>query len=418
MRCLPALDPQLRLLRAFGLVTYPFACVPFLFLYFQQHGCDQQQFGMVVGVYYLAMFVAELPTGLIADRFGPKPMLVIGPLVLALGFGTLLAWPTYGGFLVGEALLGLGHAVLSGPPTAMLYETLREHGLQHRYLAEESKVNAARLYGTGSAFLIGGLVAWLGNAGGDAYDLTIAVTCVGTITAAAIGSRLAARPGRALRVREFAAHAAVDMLRPAVLWLLAYWVVLFALLRYPFHNYQPYLHEASAVEPVLSHPLFVGGLFAVLNLVAAPLSAWVPRLVGRWGRPALFWGMPLVLATSFLVMSGERGACERGEGSRLLAWLGVLMFFVQQVPFGMHTALLQEFVNHRIGSPARTTVLSVLSLGARLVYAGCNVALFASQQQNGMASTLFWAGVLGIAATALVMGLRPRGLLRGEGPVA
>jgi len=415
---LPPLDRQLRLLRAYGLVTYPFACVPFLFLFFRQHGCDQQQFGVVIGVYYVAMFVAEVPTGLCADRFGGKPMLVLGPLILTAGFLTLLLFPGYGGFLAGEALLGFGHAVLSGPPSAMLYETLRAHGQQHRYLAEEAKVNGCRLYGTGSAFLLGGLVAWLGNEAGDAYGLTIALTCAGTLAAAGIGTLLTAQPARLLRWRDFVAHAATDLVRPAVLWLLAYWVVLFALLRYPFHNYQPYLHEASAVEPVLAHPLFVGGLFAVLNLVAAPLSGQVPRLVRRWGRGWLFFGMPLVLAASLLVMSQERAAAEHGEPTRWFAWLGVSMFFVQQVPFGMHTALVQEFVNHRIGSHARTTVLSVLSLGARLVYAGCNVALFWSQQENGMGPTLWWAGLLGIAATVLVMALRPHGLLRGEGPVA
>jgi hypothetical protein len=96
----------------------------------------------------------------------------------------------------------------------------------------------------------------------------------------------------------------------------------------------------------------------------------------------------------------------------------VAMFFVQQVPFGMHWALLQEFVNHRIGPGTRTTVLSVLSLGARAVYAGVNVALFHLQAARGIAAALFAAGAAGAVATVLVMWVRPRGLLRGKGPVA
>jgi hypothetical protein len=34
----PALDRELRWLRAFALLTYPFVCVPFLFLFFEEHG--------------------------------------------------------------------------------------------------------------------------------------------------------------------------------------------------------------------------------------------------------------------------------------------------------------------------------------------------------------------------------------------
>jgi hypothetical protein len=61
--------------------------------------------------------------------------------------------------------------------------------------------------------------------------------------------------------------------------------------------------------------------------------------------------------------------------------------------------------------------MSALSLGARLVYAGCNVLLFWSQQHHGMATTLLWAGVVGAVSITVVMWLRPAGLLRGEGPI-
>lgn len=412
------LDRQLGLLRAFAWVTYPFACVPFLFLFFQQHGLDQQQFGEIIAVYYLAMFLAEVPTGVLADRFGPKLMLVLGPLLLAVGFGTLLMVPTYEGFLAGEALLGLGHAVLSGPPATILYETLREHDAQPRYLLEESRINRNRLLGTGCSFLLGGTVAFFGNATRDAYGLAIVATCVGTVAASAIALCLRPEPGRPmLPMRVFVRHVAQDLGRAPVRWLLGYWIVLFALLRYPFHNYQPYLKEATAQEPLFANPMLVGVLFALLNLVAAPLSSMVPRLVQRWGRRSLFWGMPLALAASLVVMAAERYAAASGHGSRALAWLGIAMFFVQQVPFGMHWALVQEFVNHRIGREARTTVMSALSLGARLVYAGCNVLLFWAQEHHGMAATLLWAGVIGAVSITIVMWLRPAGLLRGQGPI-
>ena len=73
---LSPLRRQLACLHAYALVTYPFACVPFLFLYFRQHGIDEGAYGEIVGAYYLAMFVCEVPTGVLADRLGRRPMLV------------------------------------------------------------------------------------------------------------------------------------------------------------------------------------------------------------------------------------------------------------------------------------------------------------------------------------------------------
>ncbi|MBL9078012.1 MAG: MFS transporter [Planctomycetes bacterium] len=415
---LPHLERQLRLLRAYALVTYPFACVPFLFLFFRDHGIGEGAYGEIVGAYYLAMFVAEVPTGILADRIGRKPMLVAGPLLLAAGFAVLVLFPHYGTFVAGEVLLGLGHAVLSGPPTVLLYETLREHGQQHRYLQEESRIAGLRMLGTGSAFLLGGVLARFGNATHDAYGLAIVATSVlcGGAALLALGLHERTAAGAAAP-REFLRQLRGDLAKPAVVWLFGYWIVLFTLLRYPFHNYQPYLVAAGRSQPLLLDPLFLGVLFATLNLAAAPMSSQVPRLVATVGRRVLFWGMPLLLCGSLLVMAWERSAAADGADARLV-WLGIGMFFVQQVPFGMHWALLYEFVNHRIGAAARTTVLSALSLGTRSCYALCNVLLFHTQERRGLPFTLALVGGVGVAATCTVLWLRPRGLLRGREPIA
>lgn len=416
LRVLDDLRRQLFRLRAFATLTYPFACVPFLFLYFRRHGMSEAQYGEIVGAYYVAMFLAEVPTGMLADRIGPKAMMVAGPLLLAGGFLSLLAWPEYPGFMLAEVLLGFAHAVLSGPPATLLYETLQRAGQAHRFLREESRLSALRMLGTGAAFLLGGALARWSVPTQDGWEPTIIATAGLCAAAAVLAATLHGGPPRAqLRLPAFLRGVAHEVRRPAVLWLLGYWVVLFALLRFPFHDYQPYLRAAGGAEPLFHDPLFVGLLFALMNLAAAPFGALLPRLVERIGRRPLFWGMPLLLCGSMAVMAW---ASHAGGDSRSIAWLGVSMFFLQQIPFGMHWALLQEFVNHRIAGATRTTVLSALSLAARAVYAGLNVALFRLQDDAGLATALIAVSTGGAAATCAVLWLRPRGLLRGDGPLA
>lgn len=412
----PALDRELRWLRAYALLTYPFVCVPFLFLYFSDHGLDLAQYGTVITAYYVAMFLFDVPTSILADRLSQRTMMVIGPLVLALGFVVLFSWRSFVGFCVGEALMGIGHSILSGPPSTMLYELLRRHGAQHRYLQEESRIHALRLSGTGSSFLLGGVIAWaFATEGGYGHAATLLPTAFLCVLCALCALRLetpSRHPSR--RFAEFARQAVADLWRREVRWLLVYWVVLFALLRYPFHNYQVVLDSETAHEPLFASPLFVGLLYAVLNLVAAPLSRRVPQLVQRFGRRLLFWSMPVMLCGSLMAMAASMLLAEHWpEHARGLAWVAIAMFFLQQIPFGMHWALIQEFVNHRIAPEARSTVWSVLSLGGRLIYSPINQGLFVLQQARGLPTALSLCGIVGIAAVSAVMLMRPRGLLRG-----
>ncbi|GAB4154792.1 MAG: hypothetical protein Fur0037_23350 [Planctomycetota bacterium] len=405
------LGRELTKLFAFATLTYPFACIPFLFLYFAAHGLSLSQYGRVVSAYYVAMLLGEIPTGVLADRFSRRSMLIAGPSLLCAGFAALFAFRSFAGFCAGEILLGLGHSVLSGPPSALLYDLLHRYGASHRYVAEEGRMHALRLCGTGSSFVLGGLVALLFRDGETwGYSASILLTAALCASAAVVGLCLGKEPPRARPSRAaFARLVREDLGRPAVLWLLLYWVLLFSLLRYPFHNYQVYLDDAARTEPAFAHPLVVGGLYAALNLFAAALSQRVPGISRRFGRSRLFWAMPVMLSLSLLVMAIERaaGPAVSLAARRWLPLVGVAMFAAQQIPFGMHWALVQEFIQSRMGSAVRATIWSLLSLGGRLGYAGLNVLLFDLQDSHGMAAAFGWAAAVGLAATWLVMRLRP-----------
>ena len=221
------LERQLRRLRSYALVTYPFACVPFLFLFFTEHRMDAAAYGEILTAYYATMFLAEVPTGVLGDRLGARRMLVAGPVLLALGFVTFLCWREYPGFILGEVLLGLGHSVLSGPPSVALYETLKAHGVEGRYLAEESRIHARRLLGTGAAFLLGGALVHFGNDAGDAYVPAIAATAVLSAAASALASRLqidSRTRAAATRREPFLRLAIQELAKRPVRWLLLYWM--------------------------------------------------------------------------------------------------------------------------------------------------------------------------------------------------
>ncbi len=370
---------QLGLLRVYAAFTYPFACVPFLYFYFADHGVTLQQYGWLIAIYYWTMVTAEVPTGVLADRFGRVVPVVLGPTVLAAGFACMAYFDSFWAFAVGEVAMGLGHSILSGPPTAILFETLRRSGRGSEYLHHESRMHFARLSGTGISFLIGGIIAHFYGYRASIV-LTIGLCLVAAVTALFLRDTKSTRTSN--RRVPILASAMRDLRLPPVRWILAYFIVLFCLLRYPFHFYQPFLRENG-----FDQPLRIGLLFFAMNVVAAPCGRMVPWLDRRFGERALFWGLLVSLSLSIWAMA------HVGIG------FAIGLFFVQQVPFGMHWAAVQSFVNHHLRDASRATVLSTISFASRLAFAIALPATMwvADQDVEGV------FGLVGIGGTAIAI---------------
>lgn len=69
---------------------------------------DEAQLGLISSVFFLAYTAMQIPTGLLADRFGRKGLLVAGFLLFGVATGLSGLAPSYGVFLVTGALAGLG----------------------------------------------------------------------------------------------------------------------------------------------------------------------------------------------------------------------------------------------------------------------------------------------------------------------
>lgn len=85
-------------------------------LFFAAHGLDVASIGVVKAVYPAVWGLLQIATGFLSDRLGRKPLIAWGMVVQAGGIWLTVLVPSYGAWLVGAALQGLG--------TAMVYPTL------------------------------------------------------------------------------------------------------------------------------------------------------------------------------------------------------------------------------------------------------------------------------------------------------
>ncbi|MEJ2557423.1 MAG: MFS transporter [Anaerolineae bacterium] len=134
-------------------------------------GLPLERVGLIVAAYPGVWGLGQLFTGALSDRWGRKPLIAVGMWVQALGIGTLVAGRSFGPWLGGAILLGLG--------TALVYPTLLAaiSDVAHPDW-RASAVGVYRLWRDGG-YAVGALTAgWLA----DGLGIPAALAAVGGLT--------------------------------------------------------------------------------------------------------------------------------------------------------------------------------------------------------------------------------------------
>nr|WP_040509268.1 MFS transporter [Gordonia soli] len=128
-------------------------------------------------IWSLTSVLAEIPSGLLADRYSRRALLTVGPLLVGSGFVLWVGWPCYPVFATGFVLWAVGGSLRSGAIQALVYDELDLHGRAARFPAVWGRVRAMQaagmLIGTAVAaplFAVGGYPA-VGIASGAACVL-------------------------------------------------------------------------------------------------------------------------------------------------------------------------------------------------------------------------------------------------------
>lgn len=99
---------SLSLLYAFRMLGL-FMVLPVLSLYGQDYqNASPQLLGLALGIYGLSQACLQVPFGMLSDRYGRKPLIVIGLLIFALGSVVAALSETIWGLIIGRALQGGG----------------------------------------------------------------------------------------------------------------------------------------------------------------------------------------------------------------------------------------------------------------------------------------------------------------------
>jgi len=341
---------------------------------------------LLQGIYYLAVVVAEVPSGWFSDRVGRVRTL---QFVSVWWMGAFAAFLVTGPFLVaavGQVLLALGFAFLSGTEVTFHYDSLEALGRADDFEAEEAAARRGGMIMRAIAVLSGGALGVID------LKLPFAATLVAVVALGVISLRLTEppRPDESGSNAGAFAHdlrSVFGLFRVRILgWLLIAVVAQVVLEHLASEFAGPYsaLVLGEEVTEVEWAPFIAGALAAAVALIGAIAVRWTPIFKERFGVVTGLTLLAIVPTITVLMMA------------LFTSWpvFGLLALRNVQVVIG--GVLIAGVVGRNVMQTQRATFLSVTSLGGRLVYGSVLLSL---SGMDDIKQALGWA--TGIAFVAM-----------------
>lgn len=351
---------NIRLYPYFRMASDGFAWIAVFFLYMSSV-LSLERVILLSAIYYLSVFVLEVPSGYFSDRFGRRTTLMLSAFCMIIANSCFIVGGSFVWFAVAQFFLAAGMAMQSGTDTAFHFDSLIALGQEHEYQQREAKAEQWGLTMMAIATLSGGVLGLIDFRLAYGYSLLSAVVM-------------------AMLVARFSeprhSHSAADedlykgflsvlkacfgrMRDPVLLWIFLMMVALYTLAHIVYEFYQPYisllditLFDAREYAPLLS------GIVISISMFGGALAA---RVSVGWHRKLGLVGLFLLAAMIQLSIVGSMAL--------LLHSSILLLICARNFPMSLVHAPVNSVIAPRISSTQRATYLSVQGLAERVVFA-------------------------------------------------
>ena len=133
--------------------------MPVLIPFLEDRGLSLAQVFSLTGVYSISCAIFELPTGLIADKWGKKRSLLIGASLFLLAQIGYLRFDQYWPLFMVNVFLGIAASFFSGTDSALLHHYLKGQNRLSEFNKFEGRFYAVSTYSEAAAGLLAGVLA-------------------------------------------------------------------------------------------------------------------------------------------------------------------------------------------------------------------------------------------------------------------
>ena len=349
MKVAPSAQSNIWKLYAIQAFTQALFIIPIIVLFWQAHGLNLEQIMLLQAGFALTVFVLEIPTGYLADRWGRKNTIVLGA---CFGFAAYVVYAlggTFWHFLCAEILIGVGSSLLSGTIEAMTYDTLLELGREREYRRIAGNQSFLEFNTEAASGIIGGLL------GAISLALPLWITAIpmalAVLTAASLYEPKRHKPVEPKHWKTIldASSHALFRHKGLRMVILTYGLISCMSLIF-FWFFQPY-------QTLVGVPVALFGLTHAVTVAAGAFAAKsVPWFEKRIDDRLLLVLPAIMVVACFLALSLPP------------TQLFLVFFIVSRLAWHFVGPLTADLINRMTTSDVRATVLSVRSFFSRLLF--------------------------------------------------
>jgi MFS family permease len=317
---------------------------PIITLYLLSRGLSEGGVGFVNGLFFVGVVGAEIPTGYVGDKIGRRNSLIVSTVLMSVSLLAFTVSDSLVSFAAVFVFWGVALTFRSGSGSAYLYDLLDE-----RLDTDEYSTITGR---GGAAFLVTSAVTSI--AGGFLYgiDRRIPFVAAGAVTASGALVLLSMPQteqyaegdgGDTFSARDAWTVVKEKFLGPELRTFIVYTALLLSIPELADLYIQPIVVEAGVPENAL------GFLYAAFMLLTAFASYNIDRVRDAIGIPGWFRVAPVLLAAVL-------------AGMVVTPWLAIPGFVGMRVVKSLSYAFRGQYLNDRLPSLGRATVLSTASM--------------------------------------------------------
>jgi len=341
-------------------------------LYLLDRGFSMTQVTILGSIFWLVLVVFEIPTGSVADKVGKKASLLCSCALSAVGLIFFSVAHSFTAVLISYTIWAIGVTFESGAASAFLYDSLKELGREEEY----TKIMGGALSVSFISASIGSVAAGiLGEIG-----LHVPILATGLISAVMFFLTLTFHEPTVARTTEsyllhvkssihYASH------HPQVKAVICYYALAFSMLWMLQVFYQPYLQNVGFAVSLIGIIYFFRKL---ISAAASAVAAQVQERVGEWNWLNMF---PFLLAGSIIAMGFTTTR------------VGVSLIFIHSFLSAVSTPIISGYINKRLPSEKRATILSLMNLCNSLVMIPTEPLLGWCADHYGLSSTFHITGL-------------------------
>lgn len=334
---------NIRLMKLVSLFSGMSFFTPVLSLYFLSRGVSLGTIIFAQAAYSILIILAEVPTGVIADKFGHKTSVVLGMVCNVLAYLCFLLSPGVLAIFVAYIFFGLGDALVSGSQEALVHTSSKAGVFRKNW----SKIMSFENYGS----VVGTLIASVLYSVLDERSFLPLLFCGMGARIVAVGVASLTQEVRSATESEdanmlsIARTALSQIAKSTTLRNLTFVKLLTLSAQYVVYSvYAPYFKEAGVLPIMIGLVLTIGALG---NGVTLQFSHKLEKYLSLNNAVV---ALPMLMGGTFILMSIVSNP-----------WVLVASFVFLQAQFNLLDPIISDYINHEAEPNTRATVLSGIS---------------------------------------------------------